>query len=54
MENVQIVYRGETSKGNHILIRYPSKEDAQAMTDYINKLSKEQTYISFQGEEISF
>lgn len=53
MQTGQIVYQGEIPKGNRILIRYPNEEDAQAMTDYINTLSKEQTYIRFQGEEIS-
>ncbi len=49
----KIVYRGKTKKGNEIIIRYPQKDDAQAMCDYINTLSKEQTFIRFQGEEVS-
>lgn len=49
----KIVYKGKTKKGNEIIIRYPQKDDAQAMCDYINALSKEQTFIRFQGEEVS-
>ncbi len=49
----KIVFEGKTGKNNHIVIRYPTREDAQAMCDYINILSKEQTYITFQGEQIN-
>ncbi len=49
----KIVYQGKTKKGNHIIIRYPNKDDARAMCNYINTLSKEQTFIRFQGEEVS-
>jgi len=36
-----------------VLIRYPKPSDIQAMCDYINSLSQEQTFIRFQGEKIS-
>lgn len=49
----QIVFQGKTSSGKDIIIRYPQEYDAQAMCDYINTLSKEQTFIRFQGEQIS-
>ncbi len=49
----EIVYQDKTSKGENILIRYPQEDDMQAMCDYINTLSKEQTFIRFQGEQIS-
>lgn len=38
-------------KGN-ILVRYPEISDIKVMCDYINTLSKEKTYITWQGEEI--
>lgn len=50
----KIVFQGVTKKGKPIVVRYPKKSDAKAMWAYINKLSKEQTYILFQGEEIAF
>lgn len=49
----KIIYKGTTTKGNSILIRYPTEKDAQAMCDYINALSIEQTFIRFQGEQVS-
>ena len=48
----KIIFQGSTSAGN-FLIRYPSAGDAQEMCDYINTLSREQTFILFQGEEIT-
>lgn len=49
----KIVYQGKTKKGNDIIIRYPNKDDAKTMCDYINILSRERTFIRFQGEEVS-
>lgn len=49
----KIVYQGKTAKGIDITIRYPNKDDAQAMCNYINTLSKEQTFITYQGEKVS-
>ena len=54
MENKhKIVFKGKTNKGVDILVRYPEKGDADAMLKYVNELSKEQTFVGFQGEEIS-
>lgn len=50
----KIIFQGTTEEGKPIFVRYPKKSDAGAMWGYINKLSKEQTYILFQGEEIAF
>lgn len=46
----KIVLQEKTEDGHSIVIRYPSINDAQAMCDYINTLSKEQTFVRFQGE----
>ena len=46
-----VVYKGKTAKGRDILIRYPLISDGKAMMDYINTLSREQTFILFQGEQ---
>lgn len=48
----RVIFEGTSDKGNAIIICYPAEKDAQAMCDYINALSKEQTYIRFQGEQI--
>lgn len=46
----KIVFEGKTDKGTEISIRYPQLSDATAMTDYINALSDERTFITYQGE----
>lgn len=51
---LKIVYQGKTKTGLDILIRYLEKGDEVEMTRYINELSKEKTFITFQGEEITF
>jgi len=48
-----VVFEGKSEKGNKIVIRYPTKDDAKLMWEYINQLSKEQTFITYQGEEIT-
>ena len=48
-----IVEEGESKKGMVFTIRYPKSDDAVSVWEYINRLSKERTYIRFQGEEIS-
>lgn len=45
-----VVYQGKTNKGDQILIRPAKLSDASAMTDYINALSDERTFITYQGE----
>lgn len=53
MEPGQIIYEGATSAGKPLLIRYLDTGDAQILLDYINTLSKEQTFIRFQGEQLN-
>lgn len=50
MENV--VYE-EKVNGETVVIRYPQNGDAKVMCDYINEISKEKTYVTMQGEEMS-
>lgn len=50
MKPGKIVYEGTTTTGKPLLIRYLDKDDTQVLLDYINTLSKEQTFIRFQGE----
>ena len=49
----KIVTKFNLEDGREIVFRYPQKEDAEAMARYINTLSKERTFISFQGEQIT-
>lgn len=46
------VFEGKIKQLN-ILIRYLEKRDVVEMHRYINELSKEKTYITFQGEAIT-
>ncbi len=47
------VFEGDSSKGNSFLIRYPTMDDVQAMQNFINELSREQTFITYQGEQVT-
>lgn len=49
----KIVFEGLSKKGNKIIICYPTKDYAQIFCDYINELSKEKTFVRFQGEQVS-
>jgi len=52
MKNLtKIVYKG-TVQGLDVVIRHPEMADLKAMHEYINIISAEKTYISYQGEVI--
>lgn len=53
MKPGKIIFQGKTDQGFEILIRYPTLDDLKNLLDYINTLSLEQTYITFQGEQQS-
>lgn len=46
-----IITTFQTKSGKQAKIRYPTGEDVQQFTDYINTLSKEDTFITFSGEQ---
>jgi ribosomal protein S18 acetylase RimI-like enzyme len=47
------LFEGQTIKGAHVVLRYPERGDLRALWEFINSLSKEQTFLLVQGEEIS-
>lgn len=49
----KIVFEGKASDETPYLIRYPEINDLKEIWQYINDLSKEKTFINYQGEEIS-
>lgn len=51
MENV--IFQGKTKTGKDLLIRYLLPDDVQNVTDFINRASQEETFITFQGEVLS-
>ena len=53
MQTPRIIFDGQTTKGLAVQLRYPVRDDLDALWKYINVLSKEQTFLIFQGEEIS-
>lgn len=48
-----LVFEGKTKKGRNIIIRHLQKDDVEKLWKYMNTLSKEKTYIRFQGEELT-
>ena len=49
----KIIYQGKSKNGKNILFRYPISDDLDILTEYINTLSVEQTYILYQGEQLT-
>jgi ribosomal protein S18 acetylase RimI-like enzyme len=49
----RIVFKGKASDGTLYLIRYPKRTDLHSLWKYINEISKEKTFISLQGEDIT-
>jgi RimJ/RimL family protein N-acetyltransferase len=43
----------KSKSGKEIIIRYPSMRDLNSLVDYINELSKEDTFITFSGEQLN-
>jgi len=42
-----------SKKGNKIVLRFAENNDAKLLTKYINELSKEDTFVTFSGEDVS-
>lgn len=49
----KIIKTFKTKKGKEIVIRYLKWEDLDELTRYINKLSAEDTFVTFSGEKIA-
>lgn len=52
-EHGQIIKTFTSKKGNTVVLRYPKKEDVQALLDFINQLSREDTFILFSGQQLT-
>jgi len=50
----KIILKAKSKSGKEIVFRYISIEDHKAMADYINTLSNEKTFITFQGEQMTY
>ena len=53
MQTTKIIFDGQTVKQLAVQLCYPVRDDLDALWKYINLLSQEQTFLIFQGEEIS-
>lgn len=49
----EIVYRGISDKGIGYILRYPKIEDLPDLLEYINELSREESFILFQGKQLT-
>jgi ribosomal protein S18 acetylase RimI-like enzyme len=47
---MKIVYQGKTKTGKEIIVRYLELDDLEDILSYINELSDERTFITYQGE----
>jgi len=47
---MNIVFQGMTKTGKEIIIRYPEEGDVENMANFINTISDEKTFITYQGE----
>lgn len=52
MKNPKIIFQGKSRKGTDVVIRYPKMSDFRESWKYINALSKEKTFVTYQGEKV--
>jgi len=48
-----IVYEGTSKSGRKFIVRYPQMSDDKNLLNYINTISLEKTFITFQGEQLT-
>ncbi|MDD4027203.1 MAG: GNAT family N-acetyltransferase [Candidatus Shapirobacteria bacterium] len=49
--NNKIIHTATTKTGKTVSFRYPTIADAEILKNYINKISAEKSFITFQGEQ---
>lgn len=49
----KIILKTKSRSGKEIIFRYISLDDYKAMADYINTISDEKTFITYQGEKMT-
>src|SRR3989344_4291871 len=50
--NTRVVFEGSINN-IPLLIHYPTEHDIPAMQQYINTISRERTFIAYQGEQLT-
>jgi RimJ/RimL family protein N-acetyltransferase len=53
MEPGKSAWEGRSRQGKNIVIRSLQQDDAEALCRYMNALSKERTFVRFQGEQFT-
>jgi RimJ/RimL family protein N-acetyltransferase len=53
MKPGQIVKTFKSKSGKEIVLRFPRKDDLEDLLEYINELSREDTFLTFSGEVIT-
>lgn len=48
-----VIYTGKTKRETQIIIRYPTEGDIGKAMEFINTISKERTFITFQGQQLT-
>ena len=48
----KVIFEGKSKNGTPYIVRYPTISDVQKMCDYVNVISQERTFLTFQGEII--
>lgn len=48
---MKIIYKGKTKNGREITVRYAVASDVDELLRFINELSDERTFITYQGEK---
>lgn len=51
--NKRRVFEGLVPPNLSVVVRYPTINDLKVMYDYINALSQERTYVTYQGEKVT-
>lgn len=53
MELGKVYKRFKSKKGNEVILRTPKWEDLDQCLEFVNKISAEDTFVSFSGEKIT-
>lgn len=51
---MRIVYKEKLPTEEEVVIRYPEKDDVEAFLGLINEVSREESFILFQGKQLTF
>lgn len=50
---MRVAHEGTTTDGREYVLRYPMLDDVDSATEYVNRLSQERTFVTYQGETVT-